>query len=711
MTIRNKLILLIFLFSIIPMVIVAFVSINIGQKAMYKVIGESSLAFSKAVVLDIQEEFYHAYENTISWADNAELKRELSVKRIDYEKITFIINDILESFHDYNYIEILDKNGIVVASTMKNGIRESYYEYDYFKRAINGEPVIGDVIFDKIINGYGIVFYVPIKDTSNGKILGVLSTSLKWEHLNEKLSRIKMLGKVQDMANHVMLARNDGLVIYCYDPSEVFVDNLISIGMESAKKAQNGEEGYLTEISEHHLKSFSTYVPIQDIYGVKIPKWFIVVLQDEDLIFQYIDKIKIFLMVISLFVLFSILITYFFITKRIINPITTLVQFTNKIDMETLDKSIEVISKDEIGTLAEAFNLMLHNLRDSRTKIFKAANVIKESEEKFKGIFDYSNDGIIIVDVQAWVITLGNNKFNEMLCLTNDDVMDLTFEQIFPPENKTIVIEKFLEAVSKTSMVLNDIPIQGRNGIFYTEISAASLSIAEKKYLICHIRDITERRNALDKINSSLRVKELLLKEIHHRVKNNLQIISSLLKSQSRLITDEFVLNLFQDSQNRIRSMALIHEKLYSSDDLSKVDFSDYVKDIGTHLVKSYKNQTSIIIKRNVEKIFLSIDNAIPCGLIITELISNSIKYAFQNMERGVITVDVFRIDGKIQLIVSDNGRGLPADFEIKRTGSLGLHLVEMLATKQLNGTFEIDGTEGTSFIIVFKESGALVNI
>jgi two-component sensor histidine kinase len=205
-------------------------------------------------------------------------------------------------------------------------------------------------------------------------------------------------------------------------------------------------------------------------------------------------------------------------------------------------------------------------------------------------------------------------------------------------------------------------------------------------------------------LNASLREKDVLLKEIHHRVKNNLQVISSLLNLQSGAITEPAVLAMFTESQNRIKSMALIHEKLYQSKDLAKIDFAEYVRNLTNHLYRSYVvNANLISLKLNIENIHLNVDTAIPCGLMLNELVSNALKYAFPHGQKGEIGISLLRQNGEqLVLVVKDNGVGLPQDFDIKNSKSLGLKLVNIL-TKQLKGDLNYHGEGGTEFRLAFS--------
>lgn len=219
-------------------------------------------------------------------------------------------------------------------------------------------------------------------------------------------------------------------------------------------------------------------------------------------------------------------------------------------------------------------------------------------------------------------------------------------------------------------------------------------------------RDITERQRVEEQLKASLREKELLLKEVHHRVKNNMQVISSIFSLQSQLITDPDTLSILTDSQNRIRSMALIHEKLYQSTSLAQIDFADYVRNLVQNLISTYRDGVNKIqLNLNISNVSLDIDTAIPCGLIINELVSNSLKHAFKHQQFGEIMIVSNRTTHRqLHLIIRDNGVGLPQELNIQKTNSLGLRLIRALS-RQLNGKWEIYNNQGTIFEIIFPAS------
>jgi PAS domain S-box-containing protein len=219
------------------------------------------------------------------------------------------------------------------------------------------------------------------------------------------------------------------------------------------------------------------------------------------------------------------------------------------------------------------------------------------------------------------------------------------------------------------------------------------------------LRDITERVEAERQVAASLKEKEVLLQEIHHRVKNNLQIISSLLNLQAQQLENQQILEAFRDSQNRIRSMALIHEQLYGSHDLAGIDFGAYIQDLLTFLFRSYQaDSRQIRLDVETDKVSLAIDQAVPCGLIVNELVSNALKHAFPDGRQGGIRVVLGADEGLLALAVSDDGIGLPEGFDHRTSTSLGLQLVNSLVS-QLDGEIMLEPGQGTGFKVTFPVS------
>ena len=233
-------------------------------------------------------------------------------------------------------------------------------------------------------------------------------------------------------------------------------------------------------------------------------------------------------------------------------------------------------------------------------------------------------------------------------------------------------------------------------------VLALGLAVTLSTSLFIEVNMMRARRNRelARTLERSLHEKGVLLSEIHHRVKNNMAIISSLLRLQARHSDDEGVKSILMDSQNRIRSMALVHEKLYRTKDLADINFRDYVQELLSHLIQTFDKEIDLDLDLDVSK--LDIDTIIPCGLILNELVTNSLKHAFDGVDSPRISVSMKEVDGRFRLVYTDNGTGVPDHVDFPPTGSLGLQIISMLAI-QLDGSVELDRATGTKFIINFK--------
>jgi len=247
---------------------------------------------------------------------------------------------------------------------------------------------------------------------------------------------------------------------------------------------------------------------------------------------------------------------------------------------------------------------------------------------------------------------------------------------------------------------------------FLAEVAIARVAHHEPRLFTASLRDVTERRRAEDQakkstadLKASLKEREVLLREVHHRVKNNLQVISSLLNMQVRQVPDRSTRGALEACQTRVQAIALIHEKLYQSEDFAHVPFSDYAKSLTESILYAGGVAADTLsVELHVEPIYLTVERAIPCGLILNELVTNALKHAFPDGRPGVIRVGFHRISKReIALSVTDDGVGLPQSFSVEKSNSLGMKLVSTLV-EQLKGRLEITGPGGTAFMVTFPE-------
>ncbi len=363
----------------------------------------------------------------------------------------------------------------------------------------------------------------------------------------------------------------------------------------------------------------------------------------------------------------------------------------------------------ELGEPNEALLDVMAHIGTQLGRVVERARgeaALRESETRFRSVAQSANDAIVSCNRYGLIISW-NKGAGAIFGYAEEETLGTSLSLIVP-DFLRISTEARSGVSGPHAPSYRTLETTGRNKAgeeFPIELSVADWKIGEDVFFTVIIRDIVVRKEAEARISASLREKEVLLKEIHHRVKNNLQIISSLLRLQSQYVTDERSLAMFQESQNRVKSMALIHEYLYQSRDMARINFSEYIGNLTSHLVRSYGVTDTVRLKMNVDDSRLDIDTAIPCGLIITELVSNSLKHAFPDSQKGSIAVDFHTSDGKhFELAVKDDGVGIPVGTNLEPKGSLGLRLVNTL-TQQLSGQIHVDRTQGTKFVITFTAS------
>jgi PAS domain S-box-containing protein len=332
----------------------------------------------------------------------------------------------------------------------------------------------------------------------------------------------------------------------------------------------------------------------------------------------------------------------------------------------------------------------------------RSEEMLWEREEQYRTTIDTMGDAIHVMDDMLQIILVNNalRERSKQLGLPTVVVGKTLFEAFpFLPDS---IRDEYDEVLTTGKPLITEERTKIAGYEFVTETRKIPiLEDGKVCRVVTVIHDITERKKAEEQIKASLREKEVLLREIHHRVKNNLQVISSLLSLQAAHSKDSQYAEMLQDSQHRIRTMALIHERLYQSENLADIDFNEYVTRLVYGLVRSYNIADTVTMTIDVEDVSLGIDAAIPCGLIINELVSNSLKHAFPH-RTGEIIVQVRSSNKTIELTVADNGIGME-DIDFRATETLGLDLVVTLAEEQLNGEITLQRTKGTAFTIRFE--------
>ncbi|BDS13445.1 sensor histidine kinase [Aureispira anguillae] len=341
----------------------------------------------------------------------------------------------------------------------------------------------------------------------------------------------------------------------------------------------------------------------------------------------------------------------------------------------------------------------------------KASAALRDSEEQVRTMFNHAPDAILLLDMEG-VITKWNPKAEIIFGWTEKEAVGKVLHELIGPPRNYDIYRKNVEIYRKEGdgIILNQAlevrAVHKNKQEFSITMALSEMSIKGEQFFIVFLSDITQRKNAEERLKESLREKEVLLKEIHHRVKNNMQVITSLLSLQSSFIEDATIRDIFKNSQYRINSMGMVHEMLYQSEDLSKINYGNYLRHLIEGLILAMKGDLNKIdLQLDAPNVSLNIDTAIPLGLIINELVTNSLKYGFPKEQKGTIFVKLTALESpNLKLEIGDNGIGFSKLNKSSASQSLGLMLVKRLSI-QLKGEIEhLEQKEGTHYVLSFQE-------
>jgi PAS domain S-box-containing protein len=387
--------------------------------------------------------------------------------------------------------------------------------------------------------------------------------------------------------------------------------------------------------------------------------------------------------------------------ENILPQKTTFDNYEVEHDFAAIGRRIMLLNARQIKRVLGKERIILLAIEDI-TEHKRLESLLTESEERYRRLFETASDGIVLLEKREGKITHANPAAEKMLGYAKKESVGNKLQDI----GVSLDMGDFQTTMNILNEIgiihYNDVPVKTKSGQhIYTDIYL----VDRARLVQCNIRDITDRKQAEERIHASLREKDILLREVHHRVKNNMQVISGLLDLQARSNGNPELIEMLNKSQSRIRSMALVHEKLYASKDLARIDMVGYVRALSQELFQAYKinpGKIDLIVQTDGD-VYVDINKAIPCGLILNELISNALKHAFPGDGPGELRIIIHETKNKeIEIVVRDNGLGLPDDVDIHQPRSMGLHLVNGLVKKQLDGQIEIRRDNGTEFRIKF---------
>ncbi|MDA2920058.1 PAS domain S-box protein [Desulfobacterota bacterium AH_259_B03_O07] len=376
-------------------------------------------------------------------------------------------------------------------------------------------------------------------------------------------------------------------------------------------------------------------------------------------------------------------------------------------ELQRAKKELEHRVKERTAELLRSNELLKQEIKE-RKRVEKSRRntqvALQESEAQFRTLFENAPEAISVLDLDSGYFIDVNEQTEKTLGYSREQLMNMSWIDITGPSSDIESGNKYLqEALAGGTPVFEWTCLQPTGKEVLCEVRLVRLPKHGRKLIRGSVIDITFRKQAEEQIKASLKEKEVLLMEIQHRVKNNLQVISSLIDLQATHIKNKQALRLFDETHNRIKSMALIQEQLYQTKNLAEIDFSEYLNTLCASLFQSFGVKAgSISLKINAGKVLLGVNTALTCGLIINEIVSNSLKHAFPDHREGEIRIDLNKNKNLYELIISDNGVGLPKDLDFRKINSLGLKLVNAL-TKQLDGTIGLSKRRGTKFRIRFS--------
>jgi PAS domain S-box-containing protein len=362
---------------------------------------------------------------------------------------------------------------------------------------------------------------------------------------------------------------------------------------------------------------------------------------------------------------------------------------------------ITIFKRDETNKAAQLIGLLENKHKD---KIVK--DKLEESEQSYKNLFNTISDAIFIQDYD-WTFIDVNDGAVSFFGYTREELIEKNPEFISSGDENDIdeIKRKFEFAKSNVSQKIEFVGKKKDKTKIFTEVQIFKGIYFGKNVIIAQMRDITNRKKSELKMQAALSDKNVLLKEVHHRVKNNLQAMIYLIEMQIDKLEDKNVEMFLRELQEQARTMSLVYEQLYQSDHPAKIDMENYLKSLTSHVFQAFASGREIICNVEAENVILNVEAAMPCGLIVNELLTNSLKYAFNDLTDGAakLNVKLSKNNNLIEIIVMDNGKGIPQNFNWENTESLGLKLVNYWVKYQLAGSIELDTTSGTKFNIKFE--------
>lgn len=634
--------------------------------------------------------------------ENTDWKKNTSQQRVLEDHLMAALTELGGFFELF----IINRsNGIIVTSTDRRFEGRYREKEPYFVEGLKN-TYIQNPYYDLSREESLITVSTPIRDMDGG-VLAVLAGHVDLEELSEIM--LKRTGTSETAETYLVNSFNFMITRSSFNPDYMLKKGIHSLGIQYALKANQGTLIYANYRGTPVFGSYA-WLPTYELAIISELDQ-----QEASAPIEHLRRMII--LVITVTAVLSILLGLLF-ARTIIRPIRLLVDGVDDFGRGRPDARIPVVGQDEFSTLAKSFNTMAEKRQKGEKELQKIHQELEiKVAERTRDLADANRKLRFTqfsvdrgADAAYWMgpdakFVYVNEAACRILGYAKQELLAKQVHDIEPglPAEKW---ETHWNDIKNHKNLMVESNLRRKSGrTFPVEASINYLNFEGSEYICTFARDITKRKLRDSLIKKSLKEKEILLREIHHRVKNNLQIVQSLLSLQISRMESSELKQAIQDSYNRIRSMALIHEILYRSENFANLSIESYFEGIVMGLFKIYHDPYKNIEWRvEAGSVHLDLDKSIACGLIVNELVSNSLKYAFVNRSSGKIRIR-FSISPSDDAVLSvvDDGVGLPEDIDIDASKSLGIQIVKMLSEDQLDGRLELYNDQGVTAKIVFQ--------
>ena len=697
-SIRSKILFGLVMMSLLPMLIFGYVDIKNSYHAREIDFARMELEHARSIMHAIEIHF----DRELQYIEEVAQKRMAPALAQGNAALLTHEVQIMASNPDFECVSLIDVTGKVTQSSCPSLANANLFKETWFGTAVRGQQAYGSLQRDPASGANVIALAVPIFQAgSRQEPIGILVALYRWSEVDAFLSRFQVRGQVQSVSDHVMLTEKSGLVIWCYDPGEILTHHLIEAGMTSAIEAQKGREGYAYEITEHGVPSLSVYTHSKPQAGKVRPEWLLVILHDPKGVFAEVNqRSRNFYLLLTIMSVLLVLVALR-LSSSIALPIREVAQAIRRFKDDAPGASVSSSFSGEAGVLANAFNEMAARLVKSKAEL-------RDTWVLHQSILQTAMAGFWLVNDEGLLQEV-NRSYCQMSGYTEQELLGRPIAEL---DAANAVGDFALHLSHATGQDRFETRHRHKDGSWFdVEISVQTLA-GRAGWFVVFVQDITERKRADQLLQQSLKDKQALLKEVHHRVKNNLQVIVSLLRLESGRSASADTKAVLASMQGRIRSMALLHESLYRSGTFASVDLGAYLGQLVPLAFRTQQTAPSrVLLKLSLGSVQVGMDQAISTGLLVNELISNCLKHGFPQGQSGEVGVELQPVDpaqtgsnALWRLCVSDTGVGLPADFESRRKTALGLQLVSDLC-RQVGGQLTLESQPGvvTEFAVVFK--------